>query len=161
MAAITADKIRPARSLSKKTESTFAITTAQTVYVGALVNSVNGTGRVRGAAAATGVRFAGVVEAIVNDTGASLAAATGNTAGTVKAIVSFGHEVLCDVLTAGRTFTNVGKNLFIANNNDLTDTTAAGTAGVRVKVGAVSEFVNSAKSLAWVSLRVFGDADAV
>ena len=161
MAAITADKIRPERSLGHKLETVFTVTTAATVYIGGFVNHVVSTGRVTGAAAAASRRFAGVVEDVINDTGGALSAITGNTAGTVKVRVSWGHEVLSDINTAARTFANLGKNVFVANNNDLTDTTAAGTATLRVKVGMVTEFTNSAKSQAWVALRVFGDADAV
>jgi len=161
MAAITADKTRPERSIEKKTATTFAVTTSATIYVGGFVNHVVATGRVTGATAAASRRFAGVVESISNDSGVAVSAATGNTAGTIKAVVSWGHEVLADINTAARTFANLGKNVFVANNNDLTDTTAAGTATLRVKVGMVTEFTNSAKSEAWVALRVFGDADAV
>ena len=160
MAAITADKIRDARNVQNKTESTFAIATAATVYVGGFVN-FNTAGRVTGATAAASRRFAGVVEEIINESASAISAATGNTAGTIKARVSWGHEVLADILTAARTYANLGKNLFISNNNDLTDTTGAGTAAVRVKVGALTEITNTAKSQGWVALRVFGDTDAV
>jgi len=160
MAAITADKTRPERSIAKKTQSTFAVATSQTVYIGGFVNFVNSTGRVTGAANAAARRFAGVVESVVCD-GPPPAAITGDASGTVKVLVSWGHEVLADINTAARTFANLGRNVFVANNNDLTDTTAAGTATLRVKVGMISEFTNAARSEAWVALRVFGDADAV
>jgi tartrate dehydratase beta subunit/fumarate hydratase class I family protein len=159
MAAITADKIRDSRSIQNKIEDTFTVRTADTVYVGALVNFDTG-GRVQSATAAASKRFAGVVEEIVNETGSALSAGTGNTAGTVKARVAWGHEVWVAVKTAARTFANLGKNVFISTNDDVTDTTAAGTATLRVKVGQLTS-LNSAKTHGYVALRVFGDADAV
>ena len=93
MAALTADKVRDERSIQEKTESTFSVATSATVYVGSLLN-FNTAGRVVAATAAASRRFAGVCEAIVNETASALTAATGNTAGTVKVRVSWGHEVL-------------------------------------------------------------------
>lgn len=160
MAALSADKIRDERSIDGKTEATFALATSATVYVGSLVN-FNTAGRVVAASAAASRRFAGVVEYGINETSSAISAWTGNTAGTVKVRVAWGHEVLMDVKTAARTFTNLGKNVFISTDNDVTDTTGAGTAAVRVKVGALTEFTDTTnKDEAWVALRVFGDTDA-
>jgi hypothetical protein len=157
--AITADKIRPSRSIQKRVEDTFAIRTSDTVYVGAFVN-FDTAGRVQSATAAASKRFAGVVEEIINDSGSAITAGTGNAGGTVKARVSWGHEVWTTIRTAARTFANLGKNVFIADNDDVTDTTAAGTATLRVKVGMLTG-LNAGKTAGWVALRVFGDADAV
>lgn len=159
MAALTADKIRDSRSVSKKTEGVFSIKTAATLYVGSLA-AFTTLNRVQAAAAATNLRPAGVVEDIINDSGAVLSAATGNTAGTVKARISWGHEVKVPVRTAARTYINLGKNVFIASDDDVTDTTAAGTALVRVKIGVITEFT-SGKTEAYVQLRTYGDTDAV
>jgi hypothetical protein len=160
MAALTADKIRDSRNVQNKTESTFSIATASTLYVGSLAN-FNTAGRVVAATAAASRRFAGVVEEIVNESANAISAATGNTAGTIKARIAWGHEVLVDVKTAARTFSNLGKNVFISTDNDVTDTTGAGTAAVRVKVGALTEMVDRTnKDEAWIALRVFGDTDA-
>ena len=159
MAAVTAERSTDSRSLHNKTEETFAITTANTVYVGALVNHVTSTGRVASATAAASRRFAGIVEAIVNDSGSVITAGTGNTAGTIKARVSWGHEVLLAVLTAARTFANLNKNVYVGDNASVTDTTGAGTAAVRVKVGMITQF-GATTSTAWVALRVYGEADA-
>jgi hypothetical protein len=160
MAALTADKTREERSIDGKTEGVFSLATSSTVYVGSLAN-FNTAGRVVAATAAASRRFAGVVEAVINETTSALSAATGNTAGTVKVRVSWGHEVLMDVKTAARTFSNLGKNVFVSTDNDVTDTTGAGTAAVRVKIGALTEFTDRTnKDEAWVALRVFGDTDA-
>lgn len=161
MAALSADKIRDERSISKKTSAAFSVATSSTVYIGSLAN-FNTAGRVVAATAAASRRFAGVVEQVINDTSSALSAATGNTAGTVKVVVSWGHEVLVDVETAARTFANLGKNVFISTDNDVTDTTGAGTAAVRVKVGQLTDFTDRTnKDEAWIALRVFGDTDAV
>jgi len=158
--AITADKIRYSRATNNRVDDVFAITTSNTVYVGALVNFVTSTGRVASATAAASRNFAGVVEEIVNESGSAITAATGNTSGTIKARISWGHEVLVNVKTAARTFANVGRNLFVFDNDAVTDTTGAGTAAVRVKVGALSRFEASDKSTGWIALRVYGQADA-
>ena len=159
MAAITADKIRDERAVAQKVETILPIKTASTVYVGGLAN-ISTLNRVVNATAAASERFGGLVEEIINDSGSVISAGTGNTAGTVKARISWGHEVLMDVRTAARTYANHGKNVFVSNNNDVTDTTAAGTAAVRVKIGMIAEF-NGVKTEAWVALRRYGDTDAV
>lgn len=158
MAAITADKIRDERAVSQKVETILPIKTSSTVYVGGLAN-ISTLNRVVNATAAASERFGGLVEEIINDSGNVISAGTGNTAGTVKARISWGHEVLIAVRTAAQTYTNHGKNVFVSTNNDVTDTTGAGTAAVRVKVGMIAEF-NGAKTEAWVALRRYGDTDA-
>lgn len=160
MAAVTADRLTDTRNLNNKSTEVIAITTSNTVYVGALVNIVSSTGRVASATAAASRRPGGIVEAILNDSGAVISAGTGNTAGTIKARVAWGHEVLVNVLTAARTFANLGKNVFIADNASVTDTTAAGTATLRVKLGMLTQF-GASTATGWVALRVYGDADAV
>lgn len=160
MAALSADKTRDERSINKKTSGVFAIRTSHTLYVGSLA-AFTTIGRVQAAAAATNLRPAGVVEQIINDSGSSISAATGNASGTVKAVVSWGHEVLVPVRTAARTFVNLGKTVYIASDDDVTDTTAAGTAAVRVAIGSLTEFTDATnKDEAWVALRVYGDAAA-
>lgn len=154
--ALSADKIRDSKGTPF--EDTVAIATGQTVHVGSLA-AFTTAGRVRAAAAAANLRPAGVVEAIVNDSGTAIGAATGNTAGSVKARIAWGHQVLVAVRTAARTFANIGKNVFVADDDAVTDATGAGTAGVRVKIGSIAS-MSSDKATAWVALRVYGDADA-
>jgi len=50
--------------------------------------------------------------------------------------------------------------VFIADDEAVTDTTAAGTAAVRVNIGSLTE-INSAKTFGWLALRVYGDTNAV
>lgn len=159
MAALSADAIRDFKNVEAQVTETFAIKTSATLYVGSLA-AFTTIGRVQAAAAATGLRPAGVVTEIVNESGSLISAATGNAGGTVKAKIAWGHEVLVDVKTAARTFANLGKNVFISTDNEVTDTTGAGTTAVRVKIGSMVE-LNAAKTQAWIALRVYGDTDAV
>jgi hypothetical protein len=156
--ALSADKTRASRGILNKRVETFSIKTSQTLYIGSLA-AFTTLGRVQAAAAATGLRPAGVVEAIINESGANISAATGNAGGTVKAQIAWGHEVYVDIKTAARTFVNLNKNVFISDDDAVTDTTGAGTAGVRVKIGSLTE-LNSAKSAGWLAVRIYGDADA-
>lgn len=160
MAAATADRLSEIRDAESIIEETHAIATAQTIYVGTLVNFVTTTGRICSATAATSRRFAGEVVEIINDSSTAITAGTGNTGGTVKARIRYGHQMLLNVRTAARTFTSLTKNVFVSDDNSVTDTTGAGTAGVRVKVGTLVQFEASDKSTAWVALRRFADADA-
>lgn len=157
--ALSADATRNSRGLNNKRTETFSIRTSQTLYIGSLA-AFTTIGRVQAAAAATNLRPAGVVEEIYNESGASIASATGNAAGTVRARIAWGHEVLVAIRTAARTFINLGKNVFIADDDNVTDTTAAGTTAVRVNIGSLTE-LNSAKTFGWVALRVYGDTSAV
>lgn len=153
MAAATAD--RDTKTYGQPLEDTFIITTAAQLYIGCLVNTVSSTGRVTNATAATSRRFAGRVVSFPDGSG------LGNTAGTTRARVAWGDVALLSVLTAARTFTNLGKNVFVADNQSVTDTTAAGTAAVRVKVGQLIKFEASDKSTGWVWLRNLSESDAV
>lgn len=156
--ALSADATRNARGLNNKRVETFSIKTSATLYVGSLA-AFTTAGRVQAAAAATGLRPAGVVEEILNESGANIVAGTGNAGGTIKAKVAWGHEVYVSIKTAARTFINLGKNVFIFDDDQITDTTGAGTTAVRVKIGSITE-MTSAKSAGWLALRVYGDADA-
>lgn len=157
--ALSADKTRASRGLHNKRVETFSIRTSQTLYIGSLA-AFTTLGRVQAAAAATNLRPAGVVEEIINESGVSISAATGNAAGTVRAKIAWGHEVFVDIRTAARTFINLGRNVFIFDDDAVTDTTAAGTAAVRVSIGSLTE-INAAKTQGWLALRVYGDTNAV
>jgi hypothetical protein len=158
MTAVTADRLSTVRGLDQVIEDEVAIATASTVYVGALANFNTG-GRVVSATAAASRRFAGEVVAILNDSGSPISAATGNTAGTIKARIRYGHQMLLNVITAARTFTNLGKTVYVADNQSVNGT-GVGTAGVRVAVGALMSFDDSTKATAWVALRRVGDTTA-
>jgi len=157
--ALSADAIRKERGLNNKRTETFAIKTSATLYIGSLA-AFTALNRLQAAAAAASLRPAGVITEIFNESGANITAATGNAGGTVKAKVAWGHEVFVALRTAARTFVNLGKNVFISDDDNVTDTTAAGTAALRVKIGSITE-INSGKTNGWLALRVYGDADAV
>ncbi len=158
--ALSADKTRDFRGTNNLRQEAFAVATAATLYIGSLVN-FDTNGRARAATAAASRRFAGVCTGFVNESGANLTNITGNTAGTVKALIGWGDEVLVSVKTAARTYINLGKHVCIFDDDQVTDATGAGTAAVRVVVGQLTEFTNSAKSEAWVALRVIGDTVAI
>jgi hypothetical protein len=161
MAAVTADQTAITRANASVIEDVFPIKTSVTLYVGALANFVTATGRVRSAAAETGsgLSCAGLVTEIINDSGAAISAGTGNSGGTVKARITWGQEVLLNVKTAIRTFTNLGKTVFVADNVTVGGT-AVGTATQRVQAGELCAFANAAgqvgttdKTMAYVRLR--------
>jgi hypothetical protein len=157
--ALSADATRDYRGTNNMQVETFSIKTSATLYIGSLA-AFTTLGRIQAAAAAASLRPAGVVTEIVNESGSSITAATGNAGGTVKAKVAWGHEVLVAVKTAARTYVNLGKNVFISDDDNVTDTTGAGTAAVRVKIGSITEFADANKTTGWLALRVYGDADA-
>jgi hypothetical protein len=158
MAAVTADQLSSIRATNEIVEETVAITTSNTVYLGTLAVFAT-TGRVANATAAASRRFAGEVVEIINDSGALISAGTGNTAGTIKAKIRYGHQMLLGVKTSSRTFSNLGKNALVHTNVDIGGT-SVGTAGVRVVVGQIAQFEASNKSTAWVWLRQVGDVAA-
>ena len=158
MAAVTADQISSIRATNDIVEETVAIATSNTVYMGTLAVFAT-TGRVANGTLAASRRFAGEIVEIINDSGALISAGTGNTAGTVKAKIRYGHQMLLNVKTSSRTFTNLGKTALLFNNQDICGATAA-TATVRIYVGQIAQFDASNKSTAWVWLRQVGEANA-
>jgi len=161
MTAVTVDQLAITKGTpTQAIEEVFAIKTSVTLYVGALANFVTATGRVRSAAAETGsgLAIAGRVTEIINDSGAIISAGTGNTAGTIKARVVWNDLMVLAVKTAIRTFTNVGKTVFVADNVTVGGT-AVGTAATRVQAGMLADFctasgvVDGTKTYAWVKLR--------
>lgn len=158
MAAVTADQISSIRASNEIVEETVAITTSNTVYLGTLAVFTT-AGRISNGTLAASRRFAGEVVEIINDSGSQLSAGTGNTAGTVKAKIRYGHQLLLNVKTSSRTFTNLGKTALLFNNQDICGATAA-TAAVRIYVGQIAQFNDSTKASAWVWLRQNGEANA-
>jgi hypothetical protein len=164
MTAVTADQLAITQaSPAQAIEGIFPIKTSQTLYVGALANFVVATGRVKSAAAETtaGLMIAGRVTEIINESGAVISAGTGNTGGTVKARIVWNDLMLLNVKTAIRTFSNLGKTVFVADNVTVGGT-AVGTAALRVQAGMLVAFATAggqigsdltAKSYAYVKLR--------
>jgi hypothetical protein len=151
--AITADKLRKRKNLKLMETELIAVTTASTVYVGGLVNKKSATGRVAAAAATATELFAGEVLAWENASGSALAAITGNTGGTVKVLVGFGHQALVTLAAGIRTNSKIGTVVY-ASDNDTVQGTAAGTAAVRIQVGTLISRVGSTEG--YVSLRRLG-----
>ena len=110
------------------------------------------------ATAAASLTFAGEVVEVINDSGASITAGTGNTGGTVKAKVRWGHEILLTVITASRTYANLGKHVYVKTNVEVQGT-GVGTAGVRVIAGTLTRF-GATTATGWVRLRTMGTAAA-
>ncbi len=157
MAAVTADQIRIERGVQNKVYATYAVTTSQTVYIGALASWAPGSNRVRSGAATANYRCAGLVESVVNDSGSFISAITGNADGTVKVRVSYGQEILITCITAMYTYTNLNKTALLKTNNEV-EGTAVGTAAVRQAVGMITELQST--NLVWVKLRAIGTGDA-
>lgn len=158
MAAVTADTMSVTRAIDQIVEDIFPITTSNTLYVGALANFVTTTGRVASATAAASRAFAGEVVEILDDSGTVVSAGTGNAGGTVKARIQWGHEMLLNIKTATRTFTNLGKTVFLYDNVTVGGTSAA-TAAARIPVGQLASFLSlSDKTMGWVKLRDGGSA---
>lgn len=151
--AITADKIRKRKNLSQMTTELVSVVTSSTVYVGALVNFKAATGRVAAAAATATEMFAGEVLSWENTSGSPLTAITGNTGGTVKVLVGFGHQALVTLAAGLRTNSKIGKVVY-ASDNDTVQGTAAGTAAVRIQVGTLVSRVGTTEG--YVALRRLG-----
>ncbi len=150
MTAITAAKTRIQRNVEGKCQADLAITTAVQVFPGYLLNYVLTTGRVRAATAATSRKFAGLCESTSTTTG------TGSTGGTQTAHVVWGIEVKLPCATA-LSVAYLGANAAILDNDGVTTASAAGTAGVQVLAGEVTE--KASTNFAWVALRRFSKAN--
>jgi hypothetical protein len=124
------------------------IKTGAQIIGGGLV-SRNATGRAIPAAKTASTRIAGVA---VQFRGAN-ADGLGVADGSEKVIVAWDHEVQLDVKTAYRTTTHLDLVMFVSDDHTVTGT-AAGTAAVRIPVGAMRSFVDgTSKAKAWVHVR--------
>lgn len=152
--ALTRDTNRKARGTG--IEETIAIGTAATLYIGSLAVRRTTTGRALAATAATGRRILGTVIRLDSDTnGPGAGSGVGNTAGTQKALVRYGHEARVTVATAIRTNTSLGLNVFIGDDDKVSGT-AVGSAGTRVAAGRLMGWAETDKSAGWVALNVIG-----
>lgn len=152
--AITADTLRKHKNLSQMATDVVAVKTAATVYLGGLVAFQASTGRVAAATNTASTMFAGEVMDVINESGAALSAVTGNTGGTVKVVVGWGHQALVTIATSLRTNSKIGTLVYCKDNDTVTDDTGAGTAGVRIQVGNIASRVGSTQ--AYVTLRRLG-----
>lgn len=155
MTALTQDVVRNARGQGIRDE--IAIATSSKIYVGSLCNVRTTTGRAVAATGATGRRVLGVCVAFAGaytQATDNKGGATGNTGGTIRAVVEYAREFEFDVKTALRTNTTIGLNVFVADDATVGGT-AIGSAGTRVPVGILTKFTNSTKSKAYVAVRQF------
>ncbi len=151
MTALTADKSRIKRN--DGTRERLVIFTAAKLYLGSLANRLNAGGRAVAATAATGRKFAGVA---VGFEGATQTG-TGVTAATEFVVVEYGHHAQANVITAIRTNTSLGLNVFIADDDSVAGT-AVGSAGTRVPAGELLSWVDetgTSKATGWLAVRIF------
>lgn len=140
--AITAAVARRTRNRQAVKYNHYTVGTGATIVQGALVNFNITTERAVHATAAASRKFLGM----------ATETKTGNTAGTVKVRVEWGMEAEIDPATA-LTGAYTGSNVAIADNDVVTTMSGAGTAGVRVRVGELVEWVSATSC--WVSLREY------
>lgn len=146
MATLTADTIRKRRNVQGIKYVRLPVATSETVYVGSLCTVLTTTGRVHAlGAAAANHRFVGMAEE----------QATGNTSGTVYVKVSYDHEVLVDANTTITT-ADIGRDALLHDDNRV-NSTAVGTAGVRIPVGEIVEIESGD---AWIWLRKYCGSSA-
>jgi len=143
MAALSAAVTRATRDDHLKSHVNPVVGTGAVLYAGALVNIDTATGRAVAASAATARKFCGIAEETK----------TGDTAGTVRCRVAFGHQALINALTA-LTTAYVGSDCVISTDNDATTNSAISTAK-RVRVGEITEFESGD---VWVRLRCYSSA---
>lgn len=161
MTATTADITSTLERGTDFYEDEVAIATSATLYIGALAN-FNAAGRLVDASNTAAQTFAGLVIEPLNDSGNPLSALTGNTAGTIKARIRWGHEVKLGVITSARTTTNLTKTAFVKDNQNVAGATNAGTALKRIPVGTIGNFTDSTKAFAYVKLtRTLGSTAAL
>lgn len=142
-------KIRNRRGIAKQ-GTPLAIVTTAVVYQGSLLTQVEASGRLRAAqGSAIGTTFVGVCTIA--------ATKTGTTAGLVLASFDYDHEELFATRTAV-TKNYIGCNLAIDDDDTLTTMSAAGSAGLRIIVGEMVEWVTA--NTAWVAVRRFAYKDA-
>ena len=153
MTALTADKSRITRGAGAIRDR-LVIFTASTVYIGSLVNRLNAGGRAVAATAATGRRFAGLAVAFEGTNQSGL----GVTAASEFVVIEYGRPAQCNIITAVRTNTSLGLNLFVSDDDSVAGT-AVGSAGTRVVVGELLSWVDetgTSKATGWVNIRVTG-----
>ena len=144
--ALTAATTRATRANDQKSFADYVVGTSSTIYAGGLVCVNTTTGRAVAASAATGRKFLGLAEETK----------TGNSSGTVRCRVSWGHEALIDTPATGLTAAYIGSNAAVSDDNQVTSMSDAGTTAVRVRVGEVVEIEGGD---VWVRLRNYSEAD--
>lgn len=144
--ALSAATTRATRAADQKSYADYVVGTSATIYAGGLVCINTSTGRAVAASAATNRKFVGLAEETK----------TGNSGGTVRCRVSWGHEALIDTPATGITAAYIGSNAAISDDDQVTSMSDAGTTAVRVRVGEVVEIESGD---AWVRLRNYSESD--
>lgn len=144
MTAVTADR-ETKKMGSAAEEAMYPIKTSVTLYMGTLVN-LNTSGRLVDGVAAASQVCAGVVVGFPDGS------ATGNAGGTIRAKVEWGRRALLNIQTGLRTNSKLGLDVHVKDNVTVSGATTAGTAGVRVRCGALRAFQASDKSTGWVEI---------
>lgn len=158
---VTADRYLLERALGDAIEDRFPVKTNTTVYQGTMLTFVAATGRVTDGAPATTGSIAGACVGFMNNSGSFLGSAiTGNTAGTVYALVRWNHEAVFNVKTSARTYTNLNRTVYVYQNDTVSGATGAGTTALRIPAGRLCSFVDSTKAQAYIKLRASGDSAA-
>lgn len=137
--ALSADTARKRKHLPLARHESHAAGTSATIYVGSLVALNTSTGRAVAASAAASRRFLGVSEQQV----------TGNTGGTVNVKYLYGHAEYMDAATA-LTKAYIGRCCVVSDDDKVTTASAAGTAGVQVRVGEVLSIPTANKAWVWI-----------
>lgn len=133
-------------------EETHPIANGEKLYIGALVEFAATTGRLKNAAPAAGARFAGIVTWLPDGS------ATGDSTGTVRARIAYGHLVEMDVLAAARDDDFLGTNVYAKTNREVTAKDDGGANAT--KVGTLCSWTRSDRSKGMVHLRVYAPTDA-
>lgn len=143
MTALTAAARRKRRNVGNAIYyDDIAVGTNDVIYQGALVGWT-GSRAVPANNATSVVAFLGMADFLDGST-----SVTGNTAGTVKCRVVSNIEVLIDA-AAALTATYIGSDAAVADDNQVTTGSDAGTAALQVRVGRITQIESGD---AWVHL---------
>lgn len=148
--ALTQDVIRTSRGTGNK--DVISIKTGEQLYVGSAVSKLLTTGRAV-IGQGTTRRTTGVALRFLGPNADGLGVADG----TEEVEVGYDEEYEFDVLTAIRTNSHLGLNVFWSSD-DKVGGTAVGTAGVQVNAGRLVAFTNSSKSKAFIAVTRFSSA---
>lgn len=154
MAALTEDKLVRTFGASAIPREA-VIVDGQQIFRGSLVTRAHATGRIKAGVDEAAHDFYGMCCKHTSDVGEGLG--LGNTAGTEKSLVVTDLRVEVDVEAAARDDANLGKNVFL-----LDDQTVAGPLATTadIKVGELMEWATADRSRGIVWLGHYSDSDA-
>lgn len=140
MTALSAAARRATRQRHLVSRGSYPVGTAAVIYQNGLVALNVTSKRAVAASSVASRRFLGL----------ATETRTGNTGGTVRVEVEYGHEALFAAGT-GLTSGMVDSEAWVKDDNTVTYQTGAGTAALRVSVGMITEFASA--TTCWVWLR--------